>query len=143
MYAGCPGWQVTGATGGVGKRVVQLLRNKGLRVRALARNELKALAFLSGGQKPDPSSGLEVVVADIKDASTLKPALFKDVVAVVACTAAIVQPREGDSVDRSKYYQGIKVGAPSVRPCTVMARRLAEAVKLTGLPLLAACMDHG
>jgi hypothetical protein len=54
---------------------------------------------------------LEIVIADVSDASQLKPELFEGVVAVVACTAAIVQPKEGDGPDRAKYYQGIKVGA--------------------------------
>lgn len=91
--------QVTGATGGVGKRVVEVLRQRGLRVRALARNQGKAQAFFNG------QDDVEIVVADIKDPSSLRPSMFKDVVAVVACTAAIVMPREGDSADRAKYYQ--------------------------------------
>eukprot|EP00952_Eustigmatos_sp_NYUAD-ZCMA_P014272 55805-Eustigmatos_ZCMA.PRE.1 len=44
--------QVTGATGGVGKRVVDVLLKKGVRVRALARNKSKALAILNQGQEP-------------------------------------------------------------------------------------------
>jgi len=52
---------------------------------------------------------LEIVVADVSQPTSLKPDLFKGVVGVVACTAAIVMPKEGDSADRAKYYQGIKV----------------------------------
>lgn len=52
---------------------------------------------------------LEVVSADVSQIETLPPELFKDVVAVVACMAAIVKPKEGDTEDRAKYYQGIKV----------------------------------
>jgi uncharacterized protein YbjT (DUF2867 family) len=37
---------VTGATGGVGRRVVDILRNKGIPVRVLARNEEKARSML-------------------------------------------------------------------------------------------------
>jgi len=86
--------------------VVSLLLEKGLRVRALARNEQKALAMLSGGKKPDPAtSRLELVTADIKDATSLTPEIMEGVVAVVGCTAAIVQPKSGDSEDRAKYYQ--------------------------------------
>jgi uncharacterized protein YbjT (DUF2867 family) len=43
---------VTGATGGVGKRVVDLLLKRGIRVRALARNKGKALAILNKGEEP-------------------------------------------------------------------------------------------
>lgn len=50
-----------------------------------------------------------MVTADISQADSLKPEYLKDVVAVVGCTAAIVKPKEGDSEDRAKYYQGIKV----------------------------------
>jgi hypothetical protein len=46
--------QVTGATGGVGKRVVEELLKRGVRVRGLARNQGKALALLSKGVEPDP-----------------------------------------------------------------------------------------
>ena len=88
--------------------MVSLLLEKGLRVRALARNEQKALAMLCAGKKPDPaSSRLEVVTADIREAASLTPEIMEGVVAVVGCTAAIVQPKTGDSEDRAKYYQGI------------------------------------
>jgi hypothetical protein len=89
---------VTGATGGVGRRVVELLLKKGLRVRALARNRQKALAMLSQGQEPEKGSRLEVVQADVSDAKQLTPAVMEGVVAVVACTAAIVQPKVGACV---------------------------------------------
>ena len=52
---------------------------------------------------------LEIVVGDVSQPTSLKPELFKEVVAVVGCTAAIVMPKEGDGPDRAKYYQGIKV----------------------------------
>eukprot|EP00638_Chattonella_subsalsa_P000506 CAMPEP_0117756120 /NCGR_PEP_ID=MMETSP0947-20121206/13865_1 /TAXON_ID=44440 /ORGANISM="Chattonella subsalsa, Strain CCMP2191" /LENGTH=543 /DNA_ID=CAMNT_0005575599 /DNA_START=215 /DNA_END=1846 /DNA_ORIENTATION=- len=105
---------VTGATGGVGKRVVDQLLQKGVKVRALARNKSKALAFLSKGEEPPSGGNLEIVVADIGKPSTLKPSMFKDVTAMVCCHAAIVQPKEGDSPDRAKYYQGIKFFEPEV-----------------------------
>lgn len=97
---------VTGGTGGLGKRVVTLLHRKGLRVRALARNRQKALAMLSKGQEPEKGSGLEIVQADVADAKQLTAAIMDGVVAVVACTAAIVQPKAGDTEDRARYYQG-------------------------------------
>ena len=56
-----------------------------------------------------PGSGLELVVGDVAQRETLKPEYFRNVVAVVACSAAIVKPKEGDTEDRAKYYQGIKV----------------------------------
>lgn len=103
---------VTGATGGVGKRVVDLLLKKGLRVRALARNRQKALAMLSAGKEPAEGGLLEIVQADVSDAKSLTAQAFQDVVAVVACTAAIVQPKAGDTEDRARYYQGIKFYEP-------------------------------
>ncbi len=98
---------VTGATGGVGKRVVELLLRKGLRVRALARNKQKALAMLNKGQEPEKGARLEIVQADVSDARQLSAPVMEGVVAVVAATAAIVQPKAGDTVDRARYYQGI------------------------------------
>lgn len=101
---------VTGATGGVGKRVVELLIRKGLRVRALARNKQKALALLNRGQEPEKGGRLEVVQADVSNPQQLNAAVMEGVAAVVACTAAIVQPKQGDTEDRARYYQGGWVG---------------------------------
>lgn len=42
-----------------------------------ARNKSKALAMLAGGKQPKQGSGLEVVVGDIRDRSSLTPSLFK------------------------------------------------------------------
>lgn len=42
-----------------------------------ARNKSKALAMLTGGKEPKEGSGLEVVVGDIRDKSSLVPSLFK------------------------------------------------------------------
>jgi hypothetical protein len=98
---------VTGATGGVGKRIVELLLKKGLRVRALARNKQKALAMLNKGQEPEKGARLEIVQADVSDAKQLPASVMEGVVAVVAATAAIVQPKAGDTEDRARYYQGI------------------------------------
>lgn len=39
-------------------------------------------------------------------ARTLTPAMFKDVRQLVSCSAVKVAPKEGDTVDRAKYYQG-------------------------------------
>ncbi|CAN0120883.1 unnamed protein product, partial [Ectocarpus fasciculatus] len=81
------------------------LRRKGVSVRAMARNKSKASAMLTGGKETKGSPELDVVVANIADKSSLTPSLFKDVAAVVSCTAAIVRPKEGDGPDRAKYFQ--------------------------------------
>ncbi|KAL4859726.1 putative complex I intermediate-associated protein 30 [Chlorella vulgaris] len=103
---------VTGATGGVGRRVVALLLSKGLRVRALARDGDKARSLL-GGLRAAAGGSLELVVADITQRPTLLPEFFRGVRALVSCTAVKVQPKEGDA-DRSKYFQGIKFYDPMV-----------------------------
>ncbi|CEM19552.1 unnamed protein product [Vitrella brassicaformis CCMP3155] len=106
---------VVGGTGGVGKRVVERLRKRGMRVRAIVRNKSKGLAFLSGGKEPSlKNDGLEIAAADITKPEEIRPHLFRDVVAVIICSAAIVTPREGDTPDREKYYQGIKFFEPMV-----------------------------
>lgn len=48
---------------------------------------------------------LEVVAADLSQRQTLLPEMFEGVRAVVSCHAVKVQPKEGDTVDRKKYYQ--------------------------------------
>ncbi|KAF8060080.1 NAGS2 [Scenedesmus sp. PABB004] len=121
---------VTGATGGVGKRVVQQLLAAGRVVRALVRDVDKAKTML-GGLDVAPGGALQLVAADITQARTLAPAMFDGVVAVVSCTAVKVQPKEGDTVDRAKYYQGIKFYEPEIAedtPEAVEARGLANVV---------------
>lgn len=95
---------VTGATGGVGKRVVAQLLARGRRVRVLARDAGKARALLAGLPAP-PGAGLELVAADLTQPATLLPAMFRGVAQVVSCSAVKVQPKEGDTADRSKYMQ--------------------------------------
>ncbi len=51
---------VAGATGGVGKAVVQQLSEMGLQVRALVRDGVKAAGML-----PPASAGVEVMVGDV------------------------------------------------------------------------------
>lgn len=102
---------VPGATGGVGKRVVAKLLERGCDVRALVRDAGKAgrmLSDLKGAGK------LEIVAADITQEKTLRPEMFQDVSAVVCCTAVKVAPKEGDDEDRSKYYQGIQFYDPEI-----------------------------
>lgn len=99
---------VTGATGGVGKRVVDELHKRGTRVRALVRSLEKA-------QKLLPTSGVEVVAADLTQSATLLPEYFQGVTKIVVAHSCIVGPKEGDTVDRQKYYQGIKFFDPEVK----------------------------
>jgi uncharacterized protein YbjT (DUF2867 family) len=97
---------VAGATGGVGKRVVRLLLENNYRVRALVRDSSKAKAIL--GEK------VELFEGDLTLPETLKPQLMDNVSAVICCTGVKVQPKEGDTPDREKYYQGIKFYMPEV-----------------------------
>ncbi|XGV95532.1 MAG: CIA30 family protein [Leptolyngbya sp. BL-A-14] len=97
---------VVGATGGVGKRVVQQLRNRGYLVRALVRD-------LAGG-KAMLGEDVDIIDADITLPETLTPAVVKDIRAVICCVGPRVQPKEGDTPDRAKYYQGIKFYLPEV-----------------------------
>ncbi|KAI3456120.1 hypothetical protein Pfo_012783 [Paulownia fortunei] len=98
---------VAGATGGVGRRVVDLLRKKGLPVRVLVRNEEKARRMLG----PD----VDLIVGDITKASTLVPEYFKGVRVVINAVSVIVGPKEGDTPDRAKYSQGIKFFEPEIK----------------------------
>ncbi|KAL2524271.1 NAD(P)-binding Rossmann-fold superfamily protein [Abeliophyllum distichum] len=98
---------VAGATGGVGRRVVDLLRKKGFPVRVLVRNEEKARKMLG----PD----VDLIVGDITKASTLVPEYFKGVRKVINAVSVIVGPKEGDTPDRAKYSQGIKFFEPEIK----------------------------
>lgn len=97
---------VAGATGGVGKRVVGQLIDKGYKVRCLVRDIDKARSILH--DKAD------LVVADITQPQTLNSLLMANIQAVICCTAVRVQPVEGDTPDRAKYNQGIKFYMPEV-----------------------------
>lgn len=97
---------VAGATGGVGKRVTKILLEQNYRVRALVRDAAKAKEIL--GEQ------VELFEADITIAETLKPAMMQDVSQVICCTGTKVQPVEGDTPTREKYYQGIKFYLPEV-----------------------------
>ncbi|XP_060971318.1 protein HIGH CHLOROPHYLL FLUORESCENCE PHENOTYPE 173, chloroplastic isoform X2 [Cannabis sativa] len=98
---------VAGATGGVGRRVVDNLRKKGVPVRVLVRNEEKARKMLG----PD----IDLVVGDITKESTLVPEYFKGVRKVINAVSVIVGPKEGDTPDRAKYSQGIKFFEPEIK----------------------------
>lgn len=110
---------VTGATGGVGKRVVDELRKNGVQVRALVRSVEKAQNLLN--------SDVDIVAADITQSATLLPEYFEGVTSVVVAHSCIVGPKEGDTAERQKYYQGIKFFDPEVKGDT------PEAVEYRGL----------
>ena len=97
---------VAGATGGVGKRVVKRLQQRGIRVRALVRDTKRATEILG--------KNVELVEGDITLAETLTPLVTEGVEAVICCTGTKVQPIEGDTPSREKYYQGIKFYMPEV-----------------------------
>ena len=96
---------VAGATGGVGKRVVQRLVERGYKVRSLVRDTDKARAILG--------EDVEIVVGDITKPETLTSEMMA-VQAVVCCTAVRVQPVGGDTPDRAKYNQGVKFYQPEI-----------------------------
>ena len=97
---------VAGATGGVGKRVVQRLQQQGIPVRGLVRNAQRGRELLG--------NDVDLVEADITLPETLTPKVFENVRAVICCTGTRVQPVEGDSPSREKYYQGVKFYLPEV-----------------------------
>lgn len=98
---------VAGATGGVGKRVVDVLRKKGIPVRALVRNADKARSLLG----PD----VDLVIGDITKEDSLIPEYFQGVKKVINAVSVIVGPKEGDTPDRAKYNQGIKFFEPEIK----------------------------
>lgn len=97
---------VAGATGGVGKRVVWRLIERGYQVRALVREAERAEGLFDGN--------VDIVEADMTIPETLTSALLSNVKAIVCCTGARVQPIGGDTLNREKYYQGIKFYLPEV-----------------------------
>ena len=97
---------VAGATGGVGKRVVRSLMQNNYDVIALVRDANRGKEIL--GDK------VELFEADLTIPETLKPQMMEGVSAVICCTGTRVQPVEGDTPTREKYYQGIKFYLPEV-----------------------------
>jgi uncharacterized protein YbjT (DUF2867 family) len=97
---------VAGATGGVGKRVVQRLVQQGYPVRCLVRDIEKARNILG--------NDVDLVVADITKPETLNDLVLTNIQAVICCTSVRVQPVEGDTPNRDKYNQGIKFYQPQI-----------------------------
>ncbi|MFW6358370.1 MAG: CIA30 family protein [Chroococcales cyanobacterium] len=110
---------VAGATGGVGKRVVERLKERNFPVRVLVRSIERA--------KPMLGEGVEYYEGDITIAESLKPELMQDVKTIICCTGTRVQPIEGDTPDREKYYQGVKFYEPEIAEST------PEAVEYKGI----------
>lgn len=97
---------VAGATGGLGKRVVRRLVERGYQVRSLVRDPERAREILG--------DATELVVGDITQPETLTAEMMSGVEAIICCTGVRVQPVEGDTPDRAKYYQGVKFYQPEV-----------------------------
>ncbi|MCU0536811.1 MAG: CIA30 family protein [Hydrococcus sp. Prado102] len=97
---------VVGATGGVGKRVVSRLLQKNYRVRVLVRDVNKARELFG--------DTVELFEADLTIPETLNTKLSENISAVICCSGVKVQPVEGDTPTREKYYQGIKFYMPEV-----------------------------
>lgn len=120
---------VVGATGGVGKRVVRKLQERGYPVRALVRDLQRGRELLG--------AGVDLIDADLTLPGTLTPAVTQDIRAVICCVGPRVQPVEGDTPDRAKYYQGIKFYLPEVVGDT------PEAIDYQGIRNLLAAIGGG
>lgn len=110
---------VAGATGGVGKRVIRELQQQNYPVRALVRSRDRA--------RPILGENLDFYEGDITIPDSLKPELMDNVTAIICCTGTRIQPVEGDTPDREKYYQGVKFYEPEVAEST------PEAVEYKGI----------
>jgi uncharacterized protein YbjT (DUF2867 family) len=97
---------VVGATGGVGKRVIRRLVERKIPVRALVRDRKRAESILG--------KDIELFEADLTLPETLKAEMMQDVISVICCSGTRVQPVEGDTPNREKYYQGVKFYLPEV-----------------------------
>lgn len=124
---------VVGATGGVGKRVVKQLRDRGYPVRALVRDLERGKTMLG--------DDVDIIDADITIPETLTLAVTRDIRAVICCTGPRVQPKEGDTPDRAKYYQGIKFYMPEVvgdTPESIDYQGIKNLLHVVAAPLKAA-----
>ena len=87
---------VTGATGGVGKRVIRRLLEQNYYVRALVRDIEAA--------KPLFNEKVELIQGDVTRPETLTPKLLDNVSAVISCVGTRVQPVEGDTEGYAFYF---------------------------------------
>lgn len=109
---------MVGATGGVGQLLTAKLLERGYTVRALCRDVDKASSVLGSAE------GLELVLGDCRDASSLK-GIAKDVDAVVCCTGTTAFPSarwKGDNGPENTDYVGninlitaVQADAPSLK----------------------------
>jgi len=112
---------VTGAAGGVGKRVVaRLLRTRpDLIVRALVRDgDAAAATWAAAGVDVDAAVAagrLQVIVSDLWN---LQAPFFDRLAAVVSATGTKVGPASGDTPSRDKYYQGVVFYPPTIVEAT-------------------------
>lgn len=88
---------VAGASGRTGSLVVRELAAAGYQVRALVRS--------GPGQPGRFSDGVEVVVADVRQPDTLRPALAGAVALVITIGA---RPGDGDNSPEQVYYLGVR-----------------------------------
>lgn len=109
---------VAGATGGVGKRVVWQLQAQNYSIRALVRSIERARTVLGD---------VDYYEGDITIPQSLRPELMADVETIICCTGTRVQPAEGDTPSREKYYQGVKFYEPEIAEST------PEAVEYKGI----------
>jgi Complex I intermediate-associated protein 30 (CIA30)/NmrA-like family len=105
---------VTGASGGVGSRVVRELLRDGSTVRALVRSRERGVAALKRtgieAEEFEKKGKLEFVISDLYNVRT---EMFKGVDGVISTTGTRVGPVD-DTPDRAKYYQGIQFYAPTI-----------------------------
>lgn len=99
---------VSGATGGVGRRVVQRLVEHGVRVRVLVRNLERAKTIMA-----DQGIDLSRIDFIVSDLYNLQPEFFRGVDAVISATGVKIGP-ENDTPDRKLYSQGIVFYEPVV-----------------------------
>ncbi|KAE8728751.1 ras-related protein RABA1c-like [Hibiscus syriacus] len=125
---------VVGATGGVGRRIVDNLRKKGLPIKALVfflnfahvyhaislnyeliPSEVRHEACVRNEDKARKMLGtdIELIVGDITKASTLPSEYFRGVKKVINAASVIIGPKEGDTPDRAKYSQ-VKGDSPEM-----------------------------
>ncbi|KAL6888970.1 hypothetical protein ACP4OV_009996 [Aristida adscensionis] len=98
---------VTGATSGVGRRVVDILQKKGFNVRVLARDEDKARSV--------PGPYVDLIIGDVTKEDTLYSNNFKGIKKVVNAVSVIVGPKEGDKPDRQNNKQGMQIFEPEIK----------------------------
>jgi len=102
---------VSGATGGVGRLVVDALVRRGRRVKALVRDKAKAYSVFPSY---DPAC-VELVVGDLSETGSLPEDLFEEVDSLVCCSAATVRAKCDDASNETiRYFNGVPYFEPEV-----------------------------